>query len=66
MDYPNLKHDKSLLHEAIIEAGNQFGRFFTGQITAAGKVPGSQRCGRSEFVGGLVAWWVFLIGESAP
>ncbi len=26
-------------YRAIIEAGNQFGRFFTGQITAAGKVP---------------------------
>ena len=25
-------------YRAIIEAGNQFGRFFTGQITAAGKV----------------------------
>jgi H+-translocating NAD(P) transhydrogenase subunit alpha len=26
-------------YRAIIEAANQFGRFFTGQITAAGKVP---------------------------
>lgn len=26
-------------YRAIIEAGNNFGRFFTGQITAAGKVP---------------------------
>jgi len=26
-------------YRAIIEAGNQFGRFFTGQVTAAGKVP---------------------------
>ena len=26
-------------YRAIIEAGNQFGRFFTGQITAAGKIP---------------------------
>lgn len=26
-------------YRAVIEAGNQFGRFFTGQITAAGKVP---------------------------
>ncbi|XEN35236.1 hypothetical protein M728_005897 (plasmid) [Ensifer sp. WSM1721] len=23
----------------MIEAGNNFGRFFTGQVTAAGKVP---------------------------
>lgn len=26
-------------YRAVIEASNQFGRFFTGQITAAGKVP---------------------------
>jgi len=26
-------------YRAVIEAGNNFGRFFTGQITAAGKVP---------------------------
>ena len=26
-------------YKAIVEAANQFGRFFTGQITAAGKVP---------------------------
>lgn len=26
-------------YRAVIEAANQFGRFFTGQITAAGKVP---------------------------
>lgn len=26
-------------YRAIIEAANQFGRFFTGQVTAAGKVP---------------------------
>ena len=26
-------------YRAVIEAGNHFGRFFTGQITAAGKVP---------------------------
>ena len=29
-------------YRAIIEAGNQFGRFFTGQITAAGKVPNAK------------------------
>ena len=26
-------------HQAVIEAANLFGRFFTGQITEAGKVP---------------------------
>ena len=26
-------------YRAVIEAAHQFGRFFTGQITAAGKVP---------------------------
>ena len=26
-------------YKAVLEAGNQFGRFFTGQITAAGKIP---------------------------
>ena len=26
-------------YKAVVEAANQFGRFFTGQITAAGKVP---------------------------
>jgi len=26
-------------YRAIVEAANQFGRFFTGQVTAAGKVP---------------------------
>jgi NAD(P) transhydrogenase subunit alpha len=26
-------------YRSVIEAGNNFGRFFTGQITAAGKVP---------------------------
>ncbi|MCP5827055.1 NAD(P)(+) transhydrogenase (Re/Si-specific) subunit alpha, partial [Klebsiella pneumoniae] len=26
-------------YRAVIEAANNFGRFFTGQVTAAGKVP---------------------------
>lgn len=26
-------------YKAVIEAGNHFGRFFTGQITAAGRLP---------------------------
>ena len=40
-------------YRAVIEAANHFGRFFTGQITAAGKVPPAKdnghrrRCGRS-------------------
>lgn len=28
-----------LRYKAVVLAANQFGRFFTGQITAAGKVP---------------------------
>ena len=31
--------DQSLHCRAVIEAANHFGRFFTGQITAAGRVP---------------------------
>ncbi len=26
-------------YKAVLEASNNFGRFFTGQITAAGKIP---------------------------
>ena len=26
-------------YRAVLEAGNHFGRFFTGQVTAAGKIP---------------------------
>ena len=26
-------------YKAVVEAANHFGRFFTGQITAAGKIP---------------------------
>jgi len=26
-------------YKAVLEAANNFGRFFTGQITAAGKIP---------------------------
>ncbi|MCY4307923.1 MAG: Re/Si-specific NAD(P)(+) transhydrogenase subunit alpha [Rhodobacteraceae bacterium] len=29
-------------YRSVIEAGNNFGRFFTGQVTAAGKVPPAQ------------------------
>ena len=38
-------------YRAVIEAGNNFGRFFTGQVTAAGKVPP----GKVLVVGGGVA-----------
>ncbi len=33
-------------YRAVIEAGNNFGRFFTGQVTAAGKVPPAKVSGR--------------------
>ena len=41
-------------YRAVIEAANVFGRFFTGQITAAGKVPPAKV---------LVAGSLYLIGE---
>ena len=34
-------------YRAVIEAGSNFGRFFTGQVTAAGKVPPGARRSRS-------------------
>ena len=40
-------------YRAVIEAGNNFGRFFTGQITAAGKVPPAKV---SSLVQELLAW----------
>ena len=42
-------------YRAIIEAGNQFGRFFTGQITAAGKVPPAKILVIGAGVAGLAA-----------
>ncbi len=42
-------------YRAIIEAGNQFGRFFTGQITAAGKVPPAKVLVIGAGVAGLAA-----------
>ena len=42
-------------YRAVIEAGNQFGRFFTGQITAAGKVPPAKVLVISAGVAGLAA-----------
>ncbi|WP_061931902.1 Re/Si-specific NAD(P)(+) transhydrogenase subunit alpha [Aureimonas sp. AU22] len=42
-------------YRAVIEAGNQFGRFFTGQITAAGKVPPARVLVIGAGVAGLAA-----------
>ena len=40
---------------AVIEAGNNFGRFFTGQVTAAGKVPPAKVLVVGAGVAGLAA-----------
>lgn len=42
-------------YRAVIEAANQFGRFFTGQITAAGKVPPAKVLVIGAGVAGLAA-----------
>ncbi|PIV76776.1 MAG: NAD(P)(+) transhydrogenase (Re/Si-specific) subunit alpha [Rhodobacteraceae bacterium CG17_big_fil_post_rev_8_21_14_2_50_65_11] len=42
-------------YRAVIEAGNNYGRFFTGQITAAGKVPPAQVLVVGAGVAGLAA-----------
>ncbi len=42
-------------YRAIVEAANQFGRFFTGQITAAGKVPPAKVMVIGAGVAGLAA-----------
>ena len=42
-------------YRAVIEAANQFGRFFTGQITAAGKVPPAKILVIGAGVAGLAA-----------
>ena len=42
-------------YRAVIEASNQFGRFFTGQITAAGKVPPAKVLVIGAGVAGLAA-----------
>ena len=42
-------------YRAVIEAGNNFGRFFTGQITAAGKVPPAKILVIGAGVAGLAA-----------
>jgi NAD(P) transhydrogenase subunit alpha len=42
-------------YRAVVEASNQFGRFFTGQITAAGKVPPAKVMVIGAGVAGLAA-----------
>jgi len=42
-------------YRSVIEAGNNFGRFFTGQITAAGKVPPAKVLVVGAGVAGLAA-----------
>ncbi|MPR05472.1 Re/Si-specific NAD(P)(+) transhydrogenase subunit alpha [Microvirga tunisiensis] len=42
-------------YRAVIEAGNHFGRFFTGQVTAAGKVPPAKMLVVGAGVAGLAA-----------
>lgn len=42
-------------YRAVIEAGNQFGRFFAGQVTAAGKVPPAKVMVVGAGVAGLAA-----------
>ena len=42
-------------YRAVIEAGNHFGRFFTGQVTAAGKVPPAKVLVVGAGVAGLAA-----------
>ncbi|SIT76557.1 Re/Si-specific NAD(P)(+) transhydrogenase subunit alpha [Pontibaca methylaminivorans] len=42
-------------YRAVIEAGNNFGRFFTGQVTAAGKVPPARVLVIGAGVAGLAA-----------
>jgi H+-translocating NAD(P) transhydrogenase subunit alpha len=42
-------------YRAVVEAGNNFGRFFTGQITAAGKVPPAKVLVIGAGVAGLAA-----------
>ena len=42
-------------YRAVIEAANHFGRFFTGQVTAAGKVPPAKVMVIGAGVAGLAA-----------
>src|SRR3546814_8906869 len=42
-------------YRAVVEAANEFGRFFTGQVTAAGKVPPAKVLVAGAGVAGLAA-----------
>ncbi len=42
-------------YRAVVEAAHEFGRFFTGQVTAAGKVPPAKVLGAGAGVAGLAA-----------
>ena len=44
-------------YRAVIEAGGNFGRFFTGQVTAAGKVPPAKVLIVGAGVAGLGGHW---------
>ena len=46
---------RSAGYRAVVEAANNFGRFFTGQITAAGKVPPAKVLVIGAGVAGLAA-----------
>ena len=50
-------------YRAVIEAGNNFGRFFTGQVTAAGKVPPAKVLVVGAGVAGLAAIGTSTGGE---
>lgn len=47
---------------AVVEAANHFGRFFTGQITAAGRVPPAKVL---VIGGGVAGEWVGPVGQNA-
>ena len=51
-------------YRAVIEAGANFGRFFTGQVTAAGKVPPAKVLIVGAGVAGLAAIGTSTIGSS--
>ena len=53
-------------YRAVIEAGNNFGRFFTGQITAAGKVPPAKVLIIGAGVAGLAAIGTATLLERLP
>lgn len=58
-------------YRAIVEAAHEFGRFFTGQITAAGKVPPAKVMVIGAGVAGLAAIgpqtaWALLFARLIP